>query len=84
MRNIAKLKVEAIDLADEIKTARLIKQFKLRRLLKRMLNEIEYQEGRKQYANRPYSKQTMVHPEGHTLNCMCGCWKEKRAQFIGI
>ncbi|MEK5417355.1 hypothetical protein [Paenibacillus sp. FSL L8-0708] len=93
MVNVSKLKIEALDIRDEMNSAGFFKRRKLRSKLISVLDEIEYQEGRLQYANRPYSYPPAYLPTGdphkrvplkHDLSCKCGCWKATRKQFIGI
>lgn len=55
--SLNKLKSIALDLQIEIESdISWFKRRKLRRQLKAVMDEIDYQEGRKQFANRPYSK----------------------------
>ncbi|SEN44856.1 hypothetical protein SAMN04487895_101563 [Paenibacillus sophorae] len=71
------LKMRALELKDEIKVKPKRKD---KRELREILDEIEYQEGRLQYANRPYSfpSARLLLPNkkkvDHDLNCSCGCW----------
>ncbi|ASA22622.1 hypothetical protein [Paenibacillus donghaensis] len=71
------LKTKALELRDEIA---IKSKRKLEKELKEILEEIEYQEGRLQYANRPYSFPSARLPVPnmkkieHNLNCDCGCW----------
>lgn len=71
------LKTRALELRDEIE---IKPKRKLKKELKEILDEIEYQEGRLRYANRPYSFPTAKLPVPgtktieHDLNCDCGCW----------
>ncbi|SMF88181.1 hypothetical protein SAMN05661091_4158 [Paenibacillus uliginis N3/975] len=89
MTRIRDLKIEALNIHHEIQTQRkgFIQRIRLKRKLKILLNEIEYQEGRRQYANRPYSKPVIVQPparyesEAHTFGCQCGCWLETLESF---
>ncbi|OMC93796.1 hypothetical protein BSK60_32690 [Paenibacillus odorifer] len=91
MVNVVQLKIEALVIADDMNTAGFFKRIKLRAQIRQILDEIEYQEGRLQFANRPYSKPTAMLPpkQGkrhpvHDLSCACGCWRDKRARFIGF
>lgn len=84
-KSVSELKQHALFLGKKIKVVGWFREFMLRQELKQVLNEIEYQEGRLQYANRPYSFPSAVvvgpsyavgNPYLHELPCRCGCWKK--------
>lgn len=93
MCDVAKLKIEALNIWDEMSIVGWLKRRRLRGLLKDLLNEIEYQEGRLQYANRPYSLPPARLPTenphkdvplSHGLSCRCGCWKDMWALHVRL
>jgi len=85
--DVRQLKERALQLHGQLQRgAGWLEKRRIRSQLVRVLDEIEYQEGRKQYANRPYTKPP-AYPPGmgckKTLDCKCGCWIETR-KAIGI
>jgi hypothetical protein len=83
--NIRKLKERAFELKKAMNSKWFFKRLSIRKQLREVLEEIEYQEGRKQYANRPYSFPTisMVGCR-NDLSCSCGCWLITRRESIGV
>lgn len=60
---------------------------RLRKEIKQILDEVDYQEGRLQFANRPYSKPSArILVNGCTKSdlCGCGCWGVKRKEFFKL
>lgn len=80
--NVLKLKEQALRFHDELSNAKgFFARRKIRNRLAEILDEIEYQEGRKQYANRPYSFPTARKCTRDPMRCQCGCWLEARRRI---
>ena len=76
--DVARLKQYAFELKEQLKFAGFFKRIAIRKKLLQVLDEIEYQEGRKQFANRPYSFPTALRCAKDPMRCSCGCWVEVR------
>jgi len=72
--NVTKLKEYALNLQEQYNEAGWFKRRSIRKRLMEVLDEIEYQEGRLQYANRPYSFSSARRCTGDAMKCSCGCW----------
>jgi len=84
--DIWKLKQHAFNLKKELESAGWFKRFSIRKQLNRTLDEIDYQEGRLQFANRPYSFPT-VHRRNCSKDymiCRCGCWATARENIFKL
>ncbi|WP_064199149.1 hypothetical protein [Brevibacillus brevis] len=89
--NVPKLKAKAYELKAEMD---LIQGFfswfqkaSAKSKLVQILDEIDYQEGRKQFANRPYSKPSASIKRKRCTNdneCQCGCWAIKRKEHFKL
>lgn len=89
--SVSRLKEKAYELKKELdSTHGLLSWFRrldLKLQLVEILNEIDYQEGRLQFANRPYSKPSAgikLRRCTDDNNCRCGCWEIKRKEFFKL
>ena len=67
--NVTKLKEYALNLQEQYNEAGWFKRRSIRKRLMEVLDEIEYQEGRLQYANRPYSFPSARGCAGDAMKC---------------
>lgn len=77
-QDVTMLKQYAFELKGQLRFAGFFKRKALRKKLLMILDEIEYQEGRKQFANRPYSFPTARRCTKDPMRCNCGCWVDVR------
>jgi hypothetical protein len=82
--SVAKLKEYALELKKQYDKAGWFKRRSIRNRLMEVLDEIEYQEGRLQYANRPYSFPSLRRCTGDPMRCSCGCWRDVRDRFLNL
>lgn len=87
MREISRLKQYAYELKAKLNKAGWFKRIGLKIELVKVLDEIDYQEGRLQFANRPYSfppARLRNEELKHDHSCKCGCWKAVRIGHFGM
>lgn len=87
--SVPELKANAYELKEQLSSTsnwRLLKRVNIKMRLVQVLDEIDYQEGRKQFANRPFSFPTYrKSKEGcGSFSCRCGCWAEIRKKQFGL
>jgi len=89
--NVAKLKEKAYEFKRELDSTHGIfswyRKTEIKSKLIRILDEIDYQEGRLQFANRPYSKPSAgikLRRCTRVNSCACGCWGNKREEFFRL
>ncbi|NBI31028.1 hypothetical protein [Chengkuizengella marina] len=83
MWGVPKLKQKAFKLKEEYDSSNWFKRTGIKNKLRHVLDEIEYQEGRKQFANiiaLPGVKRCSADP----MKCECGCWQELRDKQFKI
>ncbi|GED72333.1 hypothetical protein BRE01_60350 [Brevibacillus reuszeri] len=87
--NVSKLKEKAYQLKEEMDSINgffsWFRQTELKSKLVRILDEIDCQEGRLQFANRPYSlPSARIRRCTNDNECQCGCWATKRKEFFKL
>jgi hypothetical protein len=82
--NVTKLKEYALELQIQYHQSGWFKRRSIRERLMKVLDEIEYQEGRLQYANRPYSFSSARRCTGDAMRCSCGCWLDVRKKLLSL
>lgn len=89
--DVRKLKQKAYQLKNELDSTvgflSWFKKSKIKSKLIHILDEIDYQEGRLQFANRLYSKSSarvLIHGCAKNDSCECGCWAIKRREFFKL
>jgi hypothetical protein len=84
--NVKKLKEYAYELKEQYDQSGWFKRIGIKSRLTIVLDEIDYQEGRLQFANRPYSFPSVRIKgcTGNSVSCDCGCWEEVRVKHFNL
>lgn len=84
--DVRKLKEYAFVLKTQYDQSGWFKRFGIKSQLVSVLDEIDYQEGRLQYANRPYSFSSLRKADctGYSISCGCGCWENIRKKHFKL
>jgi hypothetical protein len=83
--NVKKLKEYAYELKEEYDQSSWFKRIGIKSRLTNVLDEIDYQEGRLQFANRPYSFPSVrIKGCNNSISCDCGCWEEVRVKHFNL
>jgi hypothetical protein len=89
--DVRMLKQKAYQLKDELDSITgffsWFKKNEIKSKLIHILDEIDYQEGRMQFANRPYSfpsASVRLKQCTNDINCQCGCWGKVRKEYFKL
>lgn len=89
--DVRKLKQKAYQLKNELdSTSGFFSWFKRKAIKSKLihiLDEIDYQEGRKQFANRPYTNppaSIKLKSCTNDINCKCECWVKVRKEYFNL